>query len=513
MPITHDMKDFNLAENTHKMVERPASIDVGAERQLLFDDFFIAMGKRPQQYPHGIRWVNAPVEKQGAPLFCGELPWETACDWVSVLRDEGRFRMWYNSEHESHQGLLVSYAESDDGLQFKRETQGLVESKGSTDNNIVFDGGLNGVSPEMGNVFIDPSAPEAERYKMIYTDWEGPHIFVQPFTHNVGVLRGAASPDGLRWKRYYDNFLGKYCDSQNSACWDAELERYVAYHRTSGSHGSLQVGDLKVDAERRGRAVGRLESRDYRNWESTGVALQADFQDGLNVDVYNSAYSRYPAAAHAHFLFPSFYHHYEGTFEVNVCTSRDNRSWSRPTRETFIPLGRGGEFDSFIISVAPGFVPIDDDHYALYYRSGDSPHGGASVKLSEGERKRSASRVGRVVLKRDRIVGIEAGPEGGHFCTRPLRIAGRSLRLNVEPTGPDAHLRVQLLSWEKEEPIEGYTFAACSPMTTDELDARVRWQGDDGIPPAVAEKPLRLHFEFANMRVYAFQFRAFQFGE
>ena len=33
MPITHDMKDFNLAENTHKMVERPASIDVGNERQ------------------------------------------------------------------------------------------------------------------------------------------------------------------------------------------------------------------------------------------------------------------------------------------------------------------------------------------------------------------------------------------------------------------------------------------------------------------------------------------------
>ena len=107
-------------------------------------------------------------------------------------------------------------------------------------------------------LFRSPTAPENERYKMIYTDWEGPHIFEQPFTHNVGVLRGAASPDGLHWRRYYDNFLGKYCDSQNSACWDPELDRYVAYHRTTATHGALQVGGFKVDGERRGRAVGRL---------------------------------------------------------------------------------------------------------------------------------------------------------------------------------------------------------------------------------------------------------------
>ena len=506
MTIFHDMKHFNLAENTHKAVHRPACIDVGGQRQLLFDDFFIAMGKRPEQYPHGIRWVNAPVEKHGAPLFCGESPWETSSAWVSVMRDAGRFRMWYNSNRESHRGLLVSYAESDDGIHFERKPLGLIECEGSAENNLVFDGGLNGMSPEMGNVFIDPGAPEDERYKMIYSDWEGAHVFEQPFTHNVGMLRGAASPDGLHWKRYYDNFLGKYCDSQNSACWDADLDRYVAYHRTIGTHGSLDTGRFKVDGERRGRAVGRLESRDYRNWVSTGVALQADFHDGLNVDVYNSAYSRYPGAAAAHFLFPSFYYHYEGTFQVKVCTSRDNRTWFRPTRETFIPLGESGDFDSFIISVAPGFVPIDDDHYALYYRSGNGPHGGSNVDLSAAEQKKTASRVSRVVLKRDRIVGIEAQPQGGHFCTRPLRFAGQHLELNVEPTGPDARLRVQLLRWEDDEPIDGYTFADCTPVSTDEVAARIRWPGKDGIDPEVAKKPIRLHFELSSMRIYAFQF-------
>ena len=159
-----------------------------------------------------------------------------------------------------------------------------------------------------------------------------------------------------------------------------------------------------------------------------------------------------------------------------------------------------------MISVAPGFVPLDDDRFALYYRSADGPHGGAGVELTESEQKKVAARVGRVVFKRDRIVGIEAGEQGGHFCTRPLLFSGKTLKLNIEPIGPNSRLRVELLSWEKEEPIDGYAFAACDPLSNDDLDAEVHWQGNDGIESSVAEKPVRLHFEFFNMRIYAFQF-------
>lgn len=506
MPITRSFDDFNLAVNTHVDRRRPPFIDVGGERQLLFDDFFISMGARPEQYPYNIHWVNAPIAMHGSPIFEGEEPWETSSAWLSVLKEGGTYRMWYNSGHEDHRGLVVSYAESDDGVHFERKKLGLVEFKGSTDNNIVFDGDLHGISPEFGNVFIDPDALDDERYKMIYTDWSSSKMSELPFTHNVGMLRGAASPDGLHWQRYYDNFTGHYCDSQNSACWDEALGRYVVYHRTFGSYGELDAGPTKVEAEGRGRAIGRLESRDYRNWESTGVVLQPGFHDGLNVDIYNSAYARYCGAANAHFLFPSFYYHYEGTFEVKVATSRDNRHWHRPTRQTLIPLGAPGEFDCYIISVAPGFVPIDDDHYALYYRSGDMPHGGAAVVFSDEQKKKSKSRVSRVVLKRDRIVGIEAGDETGHFCTRPLRFAGRNLTLNVEPTGPNAEMRVQLLSIEDDEPIDGYTFDACQPLTADDLDAPVKWRGKAAIDASVSSKLVRLHFRFRNMRIYAFQF-------
>lgn len=506
MPRARDMKDFNLAANTHVDRERPICLDVGDQRQLLFDDFFVAVGARPEQLPHGIGWAHGPVVKHPEPLFAGQPPWETSTAWACVLRDGGRFRMWYNSGHDGVRGLRVSYAESQDGVDFERRRLGLVELAGARDNNLVFAGDLAGVSPELGNVFVDPVANAAERYKMVYTDWEGPQVFDQPFTHDVGMLRGAASPDGLHWQRYWANFTSRYCDSQNAGAWDPDLGRYVVYHRTSGGYGRLDVGPLRADAEVRGRALGRLESRDFCDWHATGIALQADFEDGLGADVYTNAYSRYPGADNAHFLFPSLYRHYEGDFQVQVCTSRDNRTWSRPTRQTYIPLGPAGAFDSFIISVCPGFVALDDDHYALYYRAGNGPHRGGAVTLSQAEQKQVASRIGRVVLQRDRIVGVEAGRPEGRFCTRLLRVRPGRLRLNLEPTGPDAQLRAQLLSAADDEALAGYTFADCHPLTADDLDAQVSWVGRAQVDAATAARPLRLHLQLRQMRIYAFQF-------
>lgn len=501
--IGHDMKNFNLAVNTHVGPWCDHPVDVGTERQLLVDDFLLSLGRNAEQYPRGIRWSVGRVEKHPGALFEGQAPWEKSSAWLCVLREGGIYRMWYNSSRKARRGMYVSYAESKDGLEFVRRNPGQVDPSGSTDNNVVFDGGMNGVSPELGMVFVDPHALEGERYKMIYTDWGGPEAFELPFTHNVGFLRGAASPDGLQWTRYYDNFLGRYCDSQNTVSWDGTLERYVAYHRTSAQYGGVEAGDYRVPSTGRGRAVGRLESSDYRNWRSTGVALQADSLDGLNTDIYNSAYSRYPNSPRLHFMFPSFYRHYEGTFEVQVCTSRDNRNWFRATRETFIPLGPEGAFDCFIVSVAPGFVEIDKDTLALYYRSGDGPHSGSRpIELPYTP----VSRVGRVTFKRDRIVGIEADPGGGQFITRPLLIGGGRLLLNLEPLGADVLLRAQLVSVEDGKPVPGYTFDDCLPLAEDAIHAPVVWGGREHIAPEVAGKPIQLHVQFQNARIYAFQF-------
>ena len=500
--IGHDMNDFNLAVNTHQDPRRAIVIPAGTDRHLFVDDFYLALGSNPGEYPLNIRWVTGSVAKHGEPIFEGKPPSEEGSAWFSVAKEGGIYRMWYNSNHKQRRGMFVSYAESSDGVNFERKNVGSVEIDGLDENNVVFDGGLNGISPEMGNIFIDPNALEGERYKMIYTDWAGPEVFELPFTHNVGMLRGAASPDGIKWTRYYDNFTGRYCDSQNSACWDATLGSYVVYHRSTGAYGGVEAEHYRIPAERRGRAVGRLISTDYRNWESTGIALQADFADGLNTDIYNSAYSRYPHSPNLHFLFPSFYRHYEGVFEVQVCTSRDNRSWFRACRNTYVPLGSPGEFDSFIVSVCPGFVEVDSDTFALYYRSGDGPHGGSRPFELDYQPR---SRMSRVTFKRDRIVGIEAGGEEGQFITRPMQLGGPKILVNFEPITPEAKLKAQLVSIHTKEPVPGYSFDDCTPVTTDGLDSVVRWKDHPTIGAEVLAKPVRLHFRFNDARLYAFQ--------
>lgn len=484
---------------------------VGSTRQLLFDDFFLAMAGREQwdQLAYGVRFSLGRVAKHGAPVLEADEPWETGSAWVCVLRengDGGRYRLWYNSYHADRRGLRVSYAESEDGVHFAKLRVGLVDVGGARDHNVVFAGGFGGVSPELGNVFRDPNAAPGEEYKLVYADWHGAYALDLPWqagTAANGTLRGASSPDGLRWTRYFENFLGRYPDSQNVACWDPTLGKYVAYHRTHSRFAGLDTGGVRIRPQPRGRAVGRIESDDFRQWSPTEVALAADVDDGLNTDVYNSAYSRHPDNPHAHYLFPSFYRHYEGTFEVQVAISRDNRTWARPCRDTFIPLGAPGEFDCFIISVAPAFVPVDGDTWALYYRSGDGPHGG-SHPITLGYQPRS--RVSRVTLKRDRVVGIEGRPEGGHCATRPLAFEGSHLVVNAEPTGPDPELRVQLLSAQTHAPIAGYAFEQCRPIRADGLDAPVVWEGSAGIGADVPRAAVRLHFRLRAMRLYAFQF-------
>lgn len=507
-----DMTASTTPEGLNLKPYRPRQqpFPVGSVRQPLFDDTLLAMAGAAywDQLTYGVRFSLGQVNKHGGPVMVAGQPWETGTAWLNLIKEGGRYRLWYNSYQADKRGLRVSYAESEDGLHFTKPRLGLIDVGGSRNNNVVFDGGFLGISPELGNVFYDPHGDPDEAYKMVYAEWHSGAVMDLPWqaggpTASNGSLRAATSPDGIHWTRYLDNFLSRYPDSQNVACWDASLERYVIYYRTTSRFAAVNAGALRVSDQLRGRAIGRVESEDFRRWSSPEVALGADLDDGLNTDIYNSGYSRHPENPNAHYFFPSFYRHYEGTFEVQVATSRDNRTWARPCRDTFVPLGAPGEFDCFILSVAPGFVSLDDDTWALYYRSGDGPHGGSHPITLD---YKAQGRMSRVTFKRERILGIEGNATGGHFSTRPLSFAGNRLVVNAEPTGPNPELRFQLLSAETNQPLPGYTFDDCQAIHGDVLDGPVVWNGSAALGPDVPRAAVRLHCRVRDMRVYAFQF-------
>ena len=498
------------------------NIFVGSRRQLLFDDFFVGGGDSfHESIPYGIRWGLGKVQKSPAGnIFNHQEAWHDRTEWYSVLYDEGRYRMWYSAGVGSLNEMFVCYAESDDGITWRKPILNLIEKFGSKQNNIVYAGGPGGGHLELGNVFRDPVAKPDERYKMIYPTWLGG-------PGQEGATLGATSSDGLNWTRTREIFVGRYCDTQNVATYDPVLGKYVAYIRWNHEayYGGLEVGEHPVAPASRGRSVARMESDDYKRWSNPELVLTPDFQDGLNVELYTPTFARYEEADAAYFMFPAAYHVREGIFHPQVAVSRDDRAWMRPTRETFIPLGPRGSFDDDIISVCPGILPASKDTRAIYYGSANITHPGALKKYWDKVPLKSG--FGRVEIKRDRIVGIESGPEGGAFWTRPLLFEGNQVVVNVEPTGPDAQLDVQLIgvgtgtslpNWPENEihhllhrdgpmdaPCPGYTFEEHVPITSDELDGVVRWKERSSVGEW-AGKPVRLHFRLRSMRIYAFQF-------
>ena len=489
-------------------------ISVGNAKQLLCDDFFLRLADADKwdELFYNVKFANGIVQKHGSPVMEGdEEDWETGIAWLNVIKENNLYRTWHMSYTLA--GPKVGYAESEDGIHWVKPKLGIIEVNGSKENNVVYDGGFQGGGVEFGNVFHDPHGRPDEQYKMVYAQWTargekelraesvrtGTHLEVN------GNVRGASSPDGIHWLRYPGNIRGSYHDTQNLGMWDPTLEKYVVYHRSGTTFGAIDTWNYKVKGQRRGRAVGRIESDDFQTWTTSEVALAPDVLDGLNTDIYNSAYARHPDNPNVHYLFPSFYRHYEGTFEVQVCTSRDNRNWTRICRDTFIPLGNPGEFDCFIVSVSPGIVKVDDTTWALYYRSGDGPHRGCPPSKFELDYQ-TKSRMSRVTFKEDRVIGIEAGKEKGHFSTRPLSFEGNELIINSEPLGSDAELKVQLISGETNEAIPGYDFESCESIKSDGTRTVVKWKGKNGLDSSISRKSVRLHFNMQSTRIYAFQF-------
>ena len=179
--------------------------------------------------------MHHPIPQEVA-LVHDEL-WEgTGSGYHSVFRDGDRYRMYYKAWHlEASDGkldtkrhpLFCCYAESDDGVTWRKPKLGLHEFEGSTDNNIVMASGpLGPLNVDAGHpaVFKDdnPQAKDDAGYKAIFRSSEpnGLHPF--------------KSPDGIHWSPMTDepilSGLGAF-DSQNLAFWDSTIGKYRAYWR------------------------------------------------------------------------------------------------------------------------------------------------------------------------------------------------------------------------------------------------------------------------------------------
>lgn len=433
-----------------------------------------------------------PPRKTGQRLLESSEPWENATlNWFSVLRDGDRYRLWYEcydvAGWPTPDDTSFCYAESRDGIHWKRPRLGLTEYQGSTDNNILFrqvGGGTHRSRVHGTCVFLDPAAPPEERYKAV-SQGQFRGRGDRPY-----YIAGMTSPDGLSWRRLPEPIGDDFADSQYSGFRDPATGRYWLYGRASG---------------RGGRAVGRAASEHFARFDSLArdVCLQAGPTQPAGQDHYNPACQPCPAVPGLVLAFPSLFQHQADTLDIRLAVATTEGDFAWPDRETpFIPLGPPGEWDGGSLYFGNGgCVPLGaGEEWAFYYSASRLRHAGVELENLANPANRRV--ITRAVAPAGRLAGYHAGPGGGELTTLPLRSQGRRLQINavVQPGG---QVRVALRRPDGSA-IAGRTWADCQPLTGDARDIPVVWNSGDDIPRS---EGVTVHIELVDAAVYGLQFQ------
>ena len=149
-----------------------------------------------------LHFFQRPADVTPEPVVVADRPTDAEGAYIygSVLHDQGVYRMWYQAQSPAwarHDTPVVAYAESDDGITWRKPDLNLVEFEGSRQNNLC-DLGFH-----CHSVAIDPEAPPEQRYLATgcidarYQDsWY--HRDADPPVGGGYYI--AHSADGLRWE-------------------------------------------------------------------------------------------------------------------------------------------------------------------------------------------------------------------------------------------------------------------------------------------------------------------------
>lgn len=401
-----------------------------------------------------------------------DAPWEGfASGYVTVFEDDGRYRMYYRGWPDTTQPELTCYAESDDGIVWRKPKLHGVAWRDSTANNIIWQGiGSHNFTP-----FRDtrPGIPASERYKALGRG-------LDPRT----VLHAFTSPDGLEWRLASREPVfaeGKF-DSQNVAFWDAEANKYRCYYRTPYQGV---------------RGIGVVESDDFRNWTNPRlVTLDPPRPEHF----YTNAITPYFRNPRYYIGFPKRFfpdrkllqdHSADGVSEAVLITSRDGVQFDRTFMEAWLRPGRDpNNWGDRSTMPAWGILQTADDEMSVYF--------------SQHYRFDSAHMC-RGVLRLDGFASAHAGYPGGELVTKPIRFTGRQLVLNYA-TGAGGSVAVELQN-RFGQPLRNYELTSATRRYGDEIAGTYRWTTTNDVSSLEGE-PIRLRFVFEDADLYSYRFTA-----
>lgn len=491
-----------------------APVEIGCRRELFVEDALIAAlsgGARLE--------LHEPVPRE--VVLEHDAPWEgTGTGYHSVFQDGGKYRMYYKGWHiEVKDGkvktgshpLYCCYAESDDGLTWRKPELGLVEFQGSKANNIVLaPETLGAVKSDPGHpaVFKDenPACPPEARYKAIIRS-EKPH----------GLLL-FQSPDGLRWSLAHPTPViteGAF-DSQNLAFYDPNIQAYRAYWRIF-TGGQTDGENWKPSGN---RAIRTAVSKDLVHWQPHEDLRYVDSPDE---QLYTNGVKPYPRAPHLLIGFPTRYIERGWSDSMRALpelAAREDRAkaserYGTALTEGLFMAGRDGVTfkrwnEAFL---RPGPEREGTWHYGHQYLAwsvvqtrGSLPGGPDEISFyaTESYWTGKSSLLRRYSLRLDGFVSVKAPLSGGELVTKPIVFSGKELALNFASSAA-GDVRVEIQD-EAGKAMPGFALAECPPVFGDSIERVVTWKGGADVS-ALAGKAVRLRFVLRDAEVFAYGFR------
>ena len=543
------------------MQERLNIIQVGCETQLLLDNFAVDDCWNIRRSP------EIPVKYTGNPIIRSS-PQVGECSVVaqSVMYDEEEklFKLWYTivdknadtfpPDYPNDYIYRGGYAVSGNGIDWEFPSLGLIDYRGSKENNLVLEEGC-------GFVLKDTHETDPERlYKMLVK------------RRSVeGRVFAAFSPDGIRWNDYpsgksvlknsrdgsnsfvYDPKLGKYVlfcrptvlpldihfdleelgfpdrdvytddfhTDDNAECrdvtkkprfpaeedfvnrWETEdyIHRYLKVFPYTGTR-SLRISQ----GRHRGcnRRIARAESEDFIHWTEPSVVIHPDELDpprlyNMDVTLYKGLYIG---------MLQVFYswgtRRRPGTpdepeiFELHLTFSRDGFHWERlANRPVFIQRGYVGDFDGGTIYAAhQPLIPYGDE-LRIYYTGCWTCHNAAPVESIPHHS------VGIARLPKERLVARTAGDELGVLMTKPFIVEGDRLEVNADARR--GSLKIEAVEPDGER-IDGFYCKDAGEISENGFSIPVTWKSGSKIGD-LKGRMIRLKFYMRDTRLYSFCFK------
>jgi hypothetical protein len=360
------------------------------------------------------------------------------------------------------------------------------------------------------HVFIDTSAPPAERYKTIWTSqldragfeafrkrrpegWEPRALLHYQEQGLASCIRGGYSADGITWRAYPEPLVVEYADTFNTAYYDPVLRRYVLYtrHWSIGPRAAQLPADIRHCWTGSGRrAIGRSESADFTQFPPSELLIEPS-PDLLPSEVlYTNCHTTLPGAPDHHVMFPAIWNASRtDTTRIAMLSSHDGRLWHWVPGGGILETAEFGQWHGGCVWALPNLIELPDRAWALPCLGHNLPH-----KYPRGQ---LVGQTGYAVWPKGRLVALEA-QELGEFYLMPVIPPGRRLRINAntQRTG-----RV----WIEVAGVPGRGLDQCDPIFGDQLWTPVTWQGqpDLGAPPGA---PITLRLRLQHAQLYGLEF-------